>query len=75
MFLWALHGETISRSGVHEFPLFYETRVHQRIRSSLPLICMLSQMNPIRIPRDLFLAYSLPKKEIKSGLRASMSHV
>lgn len=75
MFLGALHGETISRSGVQEFPLFYDTHVHQHIRSSLPLICILSQMNSIRIPRDLFLASSLPKKEIEGGLRACMSHV
>jgi hypothetical protein len=65
--------ETKSLSAVQEFPLFYETHVHQHIRNSLPVICILSQMNPILIPRDLFLAHSLPKKEIKVGLRACMS--
>jgi hypothetical protein len=42
----ALHGETNSRSAVQEFPLFYETHVHEHIRNSLPLICILSQINP-----------------------------
>jgi hypothetical protein len=39
------------------------------------IACILSQMNPIRIPRDLFLAHSLPKKEIMGGLTACMSRV
>ena len=57
------------------YHVYYETHVHQRIRNSLLLVCILSQKNPIRIPRDIFLAHLLLKKDTTRGLRACMPHV